>query len=669
MARSFHYRLIVLAVLLLERTGEAEVVLENAAAVAKHGYKIWKAGDKKLGRGFISLALHMNPYFFRDANVKWLEKVVGNEPLEYWTGNVFLGLDKTRIEDVVGRGQEQWQNVNMGVFAWRNLQLTGESCCGIDNLAVYMQANSLHLYLAQFVDLANYGTRLKDHNHPMYNSFVDWWKSIGSPAMPHPQITYRDGHFDWASMRVAMRPSRVPDGWNELVNAVLLYHVDVYDGAVACVRTALQRNPELSSHVKLLMPRLPAVDPTGPLVPTSSAAAAASAKYVICYNPAVGLGNLAVVMVSARLLAKLTGRVFLLDWNVNKVVQHAFKLRETPEVGLLQNKIDEVGVTPANVRQLYFFHMMHSPDLGSILELFGCSDMKTELQEQVVTVSSNLFFAPLLAGNPHTPPEVRTDFPSMLEDLLEPSEEAAAKARNFAKEVGWGTSVPVVALHIRAREEGEDNDDWPTKASPTKQMLEKLRSCLERAVADQLGSGKAGWFSSSPPQWDLLVASTTKKARSAAAIAMAGSKGLRQVLELPAQVESRKSKQGSIDAMAEALLISRANAFVRLVIGTEGFSTFAYLSNALRQQNGWVKDMPELHRSGYAPNYVVTNGCGAGRCFVAQPEVRMARIGWHGKRFTQRSCGDPVERLELPGPGGTKPDCRSLKAIDIDGEL
>merc|ERR1712232_1128104 len=97
----------------------------------------------------------------------------------------------------------------------------------------------------------------------------------------------------------------------------------------------------------------------------------------------------------------------------------------------------------------------------------------------------------------------------------------------------------------------------------------------------------------------------------------------------------RSTAQGSTDAMAEALLISRANIFVRLVIGSSGFSTFAYLSNALRSQNDWVKEAPELalERSGYAPNYLVTEDCGPGRCFRAPPEVRMASISWHGAQL------------------------------------
>jgi len=75
--------------------------------------------------------------------------------------------------------------------------------------------------------------------------------------------------------------------------------------------------------------------------------------------------------------------------------------------------------------------------------------------------------------------------------------------------------------------------------------------------------------------------------------------------------------------MAEALLLSRTDVFVRLVVGSTGFSTFAYLTNALRYQGDWALGLPPL-RDGtekFVPNYVVTKSCKPGGCFAASPEV------------------------------------------------
>merc|ERR1712139_421994 len=99
--------------------------------------------------------------------------------------------------------------------------------------------------------------------------------------------------------------------------------------------------------------------------------------------------------------------------------------------------------------------------------------------------------------------------------------------------------------------------------------------------------------------------------------------------------------------MAEALLLSRTDVFMRLVVGTSGFSTFAYLTNALRSQGDWATTMPELRKGTerHAPNYVVTKSCEPGGCFVASPKLRMADISWHGDQVMKRSCGDLNERL------------------------
>merc|ERR1712159_743508 len=100
---------------------------------------------------------------------------------------------------------------------------------------------------------------------------------------------------------------------------------------------------------------------------------------------------------------------------------------------------------------------------------------------------------------------------------------------------------------------------------------------------------------SNDPQFDVFVASTTEKARKAVASMVKNMKGVRNVLSLPDRLLNRKSARGTTDAMAEALLLSRSSVFMRLVIGTSGFSTFAYLSNALSHQNSWLpKDLEHL---------------------------------------------------------------------------
>merc|ERR1712178_240010 len=98
---------------------------------------------------------------------------------------------------------------------------------------------------------------------------------------------------------------------------------------------------------------------------------------------------------------------------------------------------------------------------------------------------------------------------------------------------------------------------------------------------------------------------------------------------------NRRGGDGAIDAMSEALIISRADIFMRLVVGTSGFSTFAYLSNALRAQNDWAVSVPGLDRSGAMPNYLVTADCGPDRCYSASSDVRMASIRWHGEKYTK----------------------------------
>eukprot|EP00928_Gymnodinium_smaydae_P025335 TRINITY_DN20213_c0_g7_i1.p1 TRINITY_DN20213_c0_g7~~TRINITY_DN20213_c0_g7_i1.p1 ORF type:complete len:708 (-),score=76.02 TRINITY_DN20213_c0_g7_i1:206-2299(-) len=652
-------------------TGTSELqTVDGIVARARSLLERADADAKKLGRGYLSLALHLDPFFpeERSALGSWAAGAAKDEPRQYWAGNVYVGHDKTQIEALIGNPNTFSDERKSGsaLITWRGLQLTGLSCCGIDNMAVYFAQNNRHMYVAPFVDLVpGYGKRLTEANQPMYNSFREWWESSGRRPMPHPQVQYKgNGRFEWAPMKVVMRTSRIPDAWKEMIQAVLLYRFKLFEEARVCALAAIRKNSELASDASAILPDLRRLTPA-----QAVHGFATDTKYVICYNPHVGLGNVAVVMASALALARITGRTLLLDWNANKAIRHAFDIRQQPDVALLESAaLGGLKIAPSNVRNIYFFHMMYSPDLGSVLELFGCSDTRAELDKHpVVTLSSNMYFAPLLGINPHVESGSVPSFPDLLLDLTRPGEEAAHRALEYAKSVQWGKSVPVVAVHIRAKEDGADNDDWPTANSPSAAELQKLRDCTEMAVAREFKT-KGGWlWGESPPEWDVFIASTTEKARSAVAKVLKGAKGLRNILLLPDLLRNRGSQKGTVDAMAEALLISRADIFMRLVVGTSGFSTFAYLSNALRRQNDWVKAAPELklERAGFAPNYLVTSSCGPGRCFVAPPEVRAANIAWHGSEHTHRSCGDVLGKAEKAGARSL--GCQGNRPIDVQG--
>lgn len=637
----------------------------TAESLAKRGRKLMGKDDKdkkKLGRGFMSLALHINPFLSQDQTFgPDIQNLQRTEPMFYWRGSVFSGHDKTFTEAVFSK-HHLFQDANVNrllLYAWRNLELTGLSCCGIDNVAVFFQQASKHMYLPPFLDMVpGAADRLKPENQPMATSFKKWWEESGRRPMPEPQIRYLgNGKFEWETMKIAVKKSRMPKGWSELIEAVLLDHLEEPQAALTAARAALRRNGDLMKVLKGLLPDLASATPLPPQV----AAAAPAEKYIVCYNPHVGLGNLAVVMVSAHALAKLTGRKLLLHWNVNAVSQHAYKLREQPGVALLPDYAQNDGILfKEPVKHLYLFHMMYSPELADILELLGCSNLEQELSSHsVVTVSTNMYYAPMLAVNPHTPEGAVPGFPQLLGNLLAPSDASAERALDFIRSVQWGEGgVPVVAVHIRAREESEDNDDWPTADSPDRVMLQRLRHCIDRAVKRELKGHS---------QWDVFIASTTEAARMAVAATLDQQvDGVRRVLTMPQLARNRRETDGAQDAMAEALLISRADVFVRLVIGTTGFSTFAYLSNALRSQNDWVGDNPSLERSGFAPNYLVTESCGPGRCFLAPADVRMANIAWHGKQYTHRSCGDIIEMAEKRGDN--QMGCKSLQALDAGSD-
>ncbi|CAK9027610.1 TPR_REGION domain-containing protein [Durusdinium trenchii] len=131
--------------------------------------------------------------------------------------------------------------------------------------------------------------------------------------------------------------------------------------------------------------------------------------------------------------------------------------------------------------------------------------------------------------------------------------------------------------------------------------------------------------------------------------------------------------------MAEALLLSRADIFVRLVVsrmrgwGGSGFTSPSEDARSVarfeRSQGDWAAALPPLRREGFVRcNYVVTSKCGTEhrtwgcRGLLRSPcggldlsasrvtrvlafVVRMADVSWHGKFVTGRSCGDVIARL------------------------
>ncbi|CAK0834868.1 unnamed protein product [Prorocentrum cordatum] len=140
------------------------------------------------------------------------------------------------------------------------------------------------------------------------------------------------------------------EGWDEMVQAVLLLRLRHFEDARAAARQALRINSDLAGVIDELLPGMEEIPVWQP-----GPHPAAGGKYVICYNPFVGLGNLAVVMVSAHALAKITGRTFVLHWNINQVSRHAFRLKERP--GVLTMRLsaaaEEAGVLTESARQIY----------------------------------------------------------------------------------------------------------------------------------------------------------------------------------------------------------------------------------------------------------------------------------------------------------------------------
>jgi len=633
-------------------------VLTDAVSIALRGQELINQGEKLLGRGFLSLALHMNPWLYRE--LPWLASLLKGEKFDYWKGNIFVGHDKTQLESILSRNVKGLGVQESAILAWRNLQVTFGSCCGVDNVAVHLSQNLAygHPYLVPFLHLdPSRIQNMKKENQDMYAGFKAWWEGNGRPPMPEPAITYH-GHWkwEWPQMRVVLTPNRTPPGWDEFVQAVLLMRLQNFEAMRASLWNALRMNEELSTVVDEL---LPAMSTMSALRPSQTVIPVAREKYVVQYNPAVGLGNIAVSMVSAHAIAKLLGRKLILNWNVNVVTRHAFQVVEQPMVLEADDGGYEAGVLHKNVKIIYFFHLMDTTEMAANLELLGCADIRKELAaEDIVAVSSNLYFAPFLANNPHTPQGLVPDFPDALASLLHPNPKSVKRALSFANKSRWGLDVPIVAIHIRAREPGEDNDDWPTHDAPDQEFLHILSRCVRKAVQISLED---------PPEFDVFVASTTEKASLAVAKTLRErTRGVRRVLTLPKLERSRVTGSGAVDAMAEALLMSRADVFVRLVIGTAGNSNFAGLANSLRLQSEWATGMPAL-RPGHekaAPNFVITGDCGSGRCFAAPGVVRMADIAFVGGKVTKRSCGDVVRTAQDVGPSENF-RCKGYVAQDL----
>lgn len=647
-------------------------VLRSAMEIANRGKELVHRGEKKLGRAFINLALLLDPWLM---DTRSIAQAFDGEEMQYWNGNVFLGHDKNKLEILVKDHMTKLRKAgndddgrDMAIYVWRTLQLTDLSCCGLPNLLTWLtsaKAINGHSYIGPLLELSpqisdaliNSGSKMQQ----AVQSFKKWWEGQGRPTPDQP-ITYKDNTWEWNRMRIMLPADRLPAGWIELMQAVLLFRARDIEAARTCAQIAIRTNNDLWQVADELMPELIYMQLPGPLVPSPEAA---QRKYLIQYNPAVGLGNVAAAMVSAHVLAKLTGRTLVLHWNLNEVQRHAFRFKEKPGVRLvLGDAVDEVGVYHTSHRSLYLYHLMDRGRMTQELELLGCSDLSELDKVQLVTMTTNLYLVPLLATNPSFTKESLGGYPEQLADLLEPNPRAIKRALSFANKTQWRKEYPVVAVHIRAREKGEDNDNWPTKEVPEQDELNKLVKCLEAAVRRDLVG---------VVRYDVFVAATTEKARRAVGDALKKkAKGVRSVFTLPNVERNRNSGVGAIDSMAEALLISNADVFVRMVLGTAGYSTFAHLANALRSQSAWAASLPEFYRNRprFAPNYVVTTECAPGFCHKADPELRPADLfGLFGPQAGQRSCGDVFQRIGLTSDV-KRNTCASLQeVVKIKDEL
>ncbi|CAK9037597.1 TPR_REGION domain-containing protein, partial [Durusdinium trenchii] len=83
------------------RSGREHRILNSPALIGRRAKELEKRGEKKVARGYLSLALHMNPWV--GLEVPWVDDMVFEERsrMTYWTGNAFVGWDKTRVEDII----------------------------------------------------------------------------------------------------------------------------------------------------------------------------------------------------------------------------------------------------------------------------------------------------------------------------------------------------------------------------------------------------------------------------------------------------------------------------------------------------------------------------------------------------------------------------------------
>ncbi|CAL1137775.1 unnamed protein product, partial [Cladocopium goreaui] len=332
------------------KSGRDYRILSNPVQIGNRGRELDKRGEKRIARGYVSLALHLNPWV--GLQIPWVDDFVAEERsrMTYWGGNAFVGWDKTKVEDIINshfKESAEPEVYELALYAWRNLQLVKHSCCGIDNLAVFLSRarKFAHPQLVPFLHLTpEYIPSLKKDNKVMYSSFKQWWEQNGRKPAPPPAIEF-DGkdQWDWEWMKVVMPADRVPEGWEVFTQAALLYRLHEYEGARSCLGEALRINSELGVASDELLPGFASFAPPRPaLVPSR-------AKYLVCYNPQVGLGNVAVVMVSAMNLAQLTGRILVIHWNTNMVSRHAWELLETPGVRLLADAASELEVVDTSI--------------------------------------------------------------------------------------------------------------------------------------------------------------------------------------------------------------------------------------------------------------------------------------------------------------------------------
>jgi len=634
--------------------------MRPASYYAKKAKSWVKKGQRRLARGYLTFALHIDPVLRREDD--FVAGFIREEKgWDFWEGDVFTGFDKTLTEHVISTVIEQRRH-EAGIFSWRNLQLTHRSCCGYENVGVYMSGCSrCHQFIIPFYDTvpeliprvaAAPGTAA------MYSSFRQWYMSSGlSPPTVDPiRIVSKQNRstWDWNFLRVALPPSQLPAGWQSLANAGLLYRLAFYELSRLYLVDAFRENPELEQIADDFVPGLWALTASA----LQPAVQSPPDKYIVVRNAWIGIGNVLACMASAWVLAQLTGRKLLVDWNVNTVTRTAFTLQ--PDVQTFEGHLESTRLNLTAVRRmsesLTFFHMSDSQDLGMAMELIGCRDLAKEWaspESTYVHVSTNLYFAAMLDVNPHYKGKVAS-YASSLKEVVRPGPLVVKRARAFVKRNKVGKEF-LLGLHVRARVEGEDNDDWPRSSKPEPELAARIVRCIKGSlISSGLKDGEP---------FSILFASTTKKARKAMKTAISEAKipGLKNLLMLDNMDMSRRTVTGAQDALAEALLLSRADSLVRVVIGTQGFSSFQMMINALRHQDEWTEGL-QLRTGGDFPNFMVTDSClEHGECFFSDGGIFPAYIAHHGSHL-DRSCGN-IPKMLVDGNWAAKRECHLHKPV------